>query len=98
MLARLGEVADTLEIADDARKIIHILTAADGTLVEIAFVYMPAIVASRIGDVEGEVVGALLRRHAEQVAILRLREVLFEITMQRRAAREVLHILPAVEA
>ena len=98
LLARLGEIADSLQVADDTREIIHILTAADGALVQVALVYMPAIVASRIGDVEGEVVGALLRRHAEQVAILRLREVLFEITMQRRAAREVRHILPSMES
>ena len=96
MLARLGEVADTLEIADDARKIIHILTAADGTLVEIAFVDMPAIVAEGVGDIECEVVGAFLRCYAEKVAILRLREVLFKITMQGRTTGEVLHILPAV--
>ena len=96
MLARLGEVADTLEISDYARKIIHILTAADGTLVQIAFVDMPAIVAEGVGDIECEVVGAFLRCYAEKVAILRLREVLFKITMQGRTAREVLHILPAV--
>ena len=76
LLARLGEIADSFQVADDTREIVHILTAADGTLVQVAFVYMPAIVASRIGDVESEVVGTFLRCHTEKVAILRLREVL----------------------
>ena len=51
---------------------------------EIAFVDVTAVVAKRIGDVEGEIVAPFLGCHTQQLAILRLREVLFQIGMESR--------------
>jgi hypothetical protein len=44
---------------------------------------MAAVVADRIGNVEGEIVAALLRGYAQQLAILLLAQVLFEVHVQR---------------
>ena len=42
------------------------------TFVKITFVDMAAVVAYRVGNVEGEVVAAFLRSHAEQLSVLGL--------------------------
>ena len=79
LLACGREVRDPFHVADHARQVIQIVAMACGTCFQIAFVDMPALVADRIGNVERKVVAALGRGHAQQVAVLLLRKVLFEI-------------------
>ena len=79
LLAGLRETADAFHIADDTGKVVEVLAVAFGTFMEIAFVNVTTVVADGVGDVECEVVTAFLCSHAEQLAVLRLREVLLQI-------------------
>ena len=97
LLAGLREVGDALEVADDAGHVVDVLRVAVGALLEVALVDMAAVVADGVGNVEREVVAALLRSHLQQLAILLLREVLLEVHVEGRAAREVLDVGGAVE-
>ena len=97
LLAGLGEAADALHVADDACEVVHILAVAFGAFVEIALVDVAAIVADGVGNVEGEVVAAFLRGHAEQLAVLRLGEVLLQVGVQRGTAGEVRNVAFAVK-
>mgnify|MGYP000997635702 CR=1 FL=1 len=92
------EVRHALQIADDASEVVHILAFAVWALREITLVDVSAVVAQCVGDVEGEVVAAFHSRYAEQVAVLGLREVLFEIAVQGAAAGEVVDVATPVEA
>ena len=73
------------------------MAAAFRAFVQIALVDVTAGVADRIGNVVREVVAPLAGRHAEQLAVLRLAQVLFQVHMERAAARQVLDVLRAVE-
>ena len=66
-LTRLREVADALQVADDARHVVDVLRVADGALLQVALVDVSAVVAHRVRDVEGEVVAALLGGHLQQL-------------------------------
>ena len=79
----MREIADPLHIADHARQVIDVLALAFGACLEVTFVDMAAVVADRIGNVEGEIVAALLRGYAQQLAVLLLAQVLFEVHVQR---------------
>ena len=57
-LSALGEVADALEVADDAGHVVNILAVADGTFFEITLVDMSAVVTDGVGYVEGKVVAS----------------------------------------
>ena len=50
------EVRHTLQIADDTRQIVHILAVAVRTLLQIALVNVPAVLAERIRNVERKVI------------------------------------------
>ena len=93
-----GEVRNALEIADDASEVVDVVAVAVRALREIALVDAATFVAKRVGNVEGEVVAAFHSRHAEEVAILGLREVLFEIAVEGAAAGEVVDVSTTVEA
>ena len=92
-----GEVGNALEIADDAGEVVDVAAVAVWALGEIALVDATAFVAERVGDVEGEVVAAFHSRHAEEVAVLGLREVLFQVAVESAAAGEVVDIATTVE-
>ena len=98
LLAGQREVGYAFHVADHARQVVGVAAAADGAFAQVAFVDVPAVVANGVGDVEREVVASLLCGHAQQLAVLGLREVLFEVHVQRRAAREVGDVALAVEA
>ena len=53
-----------------------------GALLQVALVDVPALVAYRVGDVEREIVASLGSRYAQQVAVLLLRKVIFEVHVQ----------------
>lgn len=93
-----GEVRNALEITDDAGEVIDVVAVAVRALGEVALVDATTFVAERVGDVEGEVVAAFHSRHAEQVAVLRLREVLFQVAVEGTAAGEVVDVATTVEA
>ena len=75
------EVGNALEVADDAGEVVDVVAMAVRALGEIALVDATTFVAKRVGDIEREVVAAFHSSHTEQVAILGLREVLFEIAV-----------------
>ena len=81
-LTGLREVGDALQIADDTRHVIDILGMAVGALLQIALVDMTTLITYRIGDVEGEIVTAFLGSHLQQLHVLILREVLFEVHVE----------------
>ena len=93
-----GEVGNALEITDDAGEIINVVAVAVRALGEVALVDATAFVAERVGDVEGEVVAPFHGCHAEEVAVLGLREVLFEVAVESAAAGEVVDVATTVEA
>ena len=66
------------------------LAVAVRTFFQIALVYVSAVVAYCIGNVEREIVASFLGSHLEQLAVLCLRQMLVQVHMQRRAARKVL--------
>ena len=78
-LTGFGEAADALHVADNAGEVIDVFAVAFGALMEVALVDVAAVVADGVGDVEGEVVTAFLRCHAEQLAVLCLREVFLQV-------------------
>ena len=80
-LAVNGEVRHALQIADDACEIVYILALAVRALREITLVDVSAAVAERVGDVEREIIAALLCGNAEEMAILRLRKVFLEVAV-----------------
>ena len=55
LLAWLREVAHSLQVADDTSHIVDILRVAVGTLLEIAFVDMSALITDGVGNVESEI-------------------------------------------
>ena len=93
-----GEVRNALEITDDAGEVVDVVAVAVRALGEVALVDATTFVAERVGDVEGEVVAAFHSGHAEEVAVLRLREVLFEVAVEGAAAGEVVDVSTTVEA
>ena len=66
-------------------------------LLEVTLVNSSAIIADGIGDVEREVVATLLSSHAEQLAVLCLRQVLLKVAVQSRSTCQVLNILDSVQ-
>ena len=91
------EVRNALEVADDAGEVVDVVAMAVRALGEIALVDATTFVAERVGDIEREVIAAFHSRYAEEVAILGLREVLFEIAVQGAAAGEVVDVATTVE-
>ncbi len=97
LLAGLGEVAHALHVADHAGQVVGVAAAAYGAFVQVALVDVSAVVAHRVGDVEREVVASLARRNAQELAVLRLAQVLLQVEVEGRAAGEVLDVAAAVE-
>ena len=97
-LAVDGEVGDALEITNDACEIVHILTLAVRTFGEISLVDVSAVVAQRVGDVEGEIVATLLCGYAKEMAILCLRQMLLEVAVERTSARKMVDVATTVES
>ena len=91
------EVGNALEVADDAGEVVDVVAMAVRALGEIALVDATTFVAERVGDIEREVIAAFHSGHTEQVAILGLREVLFEVAVQGAAAGEVVDVATTVE-
>lgn len=86
-----------LEVADDPRRIVQILTAALGALLQPMLADVAAIPAQRIRHVEREVVAAGSDRHVQQEPVLLLREMLLQIDVAGGAAVQVLRERPAVQ-
>ena len=86
------EVADALHVADDSREVVNVGRMAVWTLLEIALIDVSAFITDGVGDVEREVVAALLCGHSEELSVLWLSEVLVEVHVQRRTACEMLDV------
>ena len=82
LLSCLREVRDTLQISDDTCHIVNVLRVAVWTLLQVSLVYVPALVAYRVGDIECEVVAALNSSDMQQLAVLLLRKMLLEVHVQ----------------
>ena len=98
LLSGLRETADAFHVADDAGEVVKVGAVAFGAFVEVTFVDVAAVVADGVGDVECEIIAALLRGHAEQLTILCLRKVLFQISVQSRSARQVRDVAAAMKS
>ena len=72
LLTGFGEVADALQVADDAGQVIDIVAVAMRTFLQIAFVYVSAVVADGVRNVESKIVSAFASGHSQQLAVLRL--------------------------
>ena len=79
LLARGREVRHPFHVADHAGQVVQVVAVALGALLQVALVDVPALVAYRVGDVEREIVASLGGRYAQQVAVLLLRKVIFEV-------------------
>ena len=73
------EVADALEVTNDARKVIYVLRATMGTFLEIALVNLSTILTERVGNIEGEVVTSFLRSNTKELTILRFAKMLLNV-------------------
>ena len=87
-----------MEITNDASELVHILAFAVWALREITLVDVSATVAERIGDVEREIIAALLCGNAEEMTVLRLGKMLLEVAVQCTSAGEVVDVATPVEA
>ena len=96
-LAVDGEVGNAFEITNDACEIVHVLALAVRAFGEISLVDVSAVVAQRVGDVEGEIVTTLLCSYAEEMAILCLRQMLLKIAVERTSACEMVDVATTVE-
>lgn len=96
-LAVDGEVGNAFEITNDACEIVHVLTLTVRAFGEISLVDVSAVVAQRVGDVEGEIVATLLCSYAKEMTILCLREMLLKIAVERTSSREMVDIATTVE-
>lgn len=97
LLACRGETANALHISDDAGEVVYIVAATFGAFLQVAFVDMTAFVADSVGNVEGKVIATFGSCNAQELAVLLLGEVLFEVHVKSRTASEVADIMTAME-
>ena len=96
-LTGLGEVADTLQVADDTGHVVNVLRVAMRTLLKVTLVNGATLITYRIRNIEGEIVAAFLRSYLQQVHVLLLRQVLVQVHVEGRAAGQVLNVWSAVQ-
>lgn len=74
-MAWLAEIADALQVTDDAGQVVDVVAVALGAFLQVTLVDVAAVVADCIRDVEGEIVAAFAGSHTQQLAVLFLGEV-----------------------
>ena len=79
-----AEGGNAFEITDDAGAVVDVVRAAAAARLQGAFVDVAAVVADGIWNVECEVVATFLCSDTQQLTILWLREVLFEVHVKCR--------------
>ena len=85
------------QVADDARGIIQIFTAALWALLQLVLADIPAVVADSIGNVEGKIRAAFMNRVENEQLVLASGEVFFEIDVAGAAAVEIADITIAMQ-
>ena len=97
-LARRGEIADPFYVTDDARQVVDVFAVALGARFQVTLVDVAAVVAHRVRDVEREIVASFRGGYAQQLPVLFLRKVLFEVHVQSRSPGQVFDVFAAVQA
>ena len=86
------------QVADDARSVIQIFTAALRALLQLVLADISAVVADGVGHIKSEVGAAFMNRVEDQQFILAGGKVLFEVDMAGAAAVEVADIAIAMKS
>ena len=86
LLARLTEIADTLQVTDDAGQVVDVVAVALRAFLQETLVDMAAVVTNGVRDVESKVVATFAGSHAQQLTVLVLSEVFLQVAMKGRAA------------
>ena len=97
LLAAFGPLGNQGQITDDTGGIIQIFTAALGAMLQLVLGNVAAIIADGIGNVEGEVVTAGGDGQLQQMSILILGEMLFQIAMECTAAIQIAGVYLTME-
>lgn len=82
LLTGLGEVGHPLHIADDTGEVVQILAVAVRALLEVALVYVTAVVADGVRNIEGEIVAAFVRSNLQKLLVLLLAQVLLKVHVE----------------
>ena len=93
-----GEVGDSFEIANDSCEVVHVLASAFWAGFQVFLCDVSALIAKRVGNVEGEIVAALFCGDFHELPVLRFAEVFVEVAVQRASSGEVLDVASAVQA
>ena len=64
-MTRLAEIADALQVTDDAGQIVDVVAVALGAFLQETLVDVTAVVANRVRDVESEVVATFAGSHTQ---------------------------------
>ena len=64
------EIADPLQVANDARHVVHVLAVAMRSFLEVSLVDIATVVTDGVWDIEREVVASLFGCNAQQLAVL----------------------------
>ena len=80
-MARLAEIADALQVTDNAGQVVNVMAVALGALFQIALVDVTAVVTDRVRDVEGEVVATFTGGYAQQLAVLVFGKVFLQVAV-----------------
>jgi len=81
-LAGHREVAYTLHVTDDTGQVVNVFALTVRTLLEVMLADVSAGIADGVRDVEGEVVATFLSGHSEQLGVLCLGKMFFEIEVK----------------
>lgn len=92
LLTCLREIAHAFQIADDTCDVIYVLAVAVRTFLQIAFVYVSAVITYRVRNIEREIIAALDSGNLQQMTVLRFRQVLVQIHVQSRATGQMLNV------
>ncbi len=81
LLARLAEIADTLQVTDNAGQVVDVVAVAFGAFLQETLVDVTAVVTDRVRDVEGEVVATFTGGYAQQLAVLVFGKVFLQVAV-----------------
>ena len=73
LLTCLREIAHAFQIADDTCDVIYVLAVAVRTFLQIAFVYVSAVITYRVRNIEREIIAAFNSGNLQQMTVLRFR-------------------------
>ena len=81
-MAWLAEIADALQVTDDAGQVVDVVAVALRAFLQETLVDVTAVVANRVRDVESEIVTAFAGGYTQQLTVLVLGEVFLKVAVQ----------------